>query len=63
MNPDLLSSLQTVEAQQLTRRAFLGRASRGLGALALAGIMNPALVRAAAGPRTKWRGVIHPLDT
>ena len=35
-------------ALHLTRRAFLGRASRGVGALALASLMNPALLRAAS---------------
>jgi len=65
VNSDLIHSMETARAQQLTRRAFLGRASQGLGALALAGIMNPALLRAAAqsGRTEKWRGVINPLDS
>ncbi len=41
--------------QQLTRRTFLGHASRGLGALALGSMMNPA-ARAA----DKWPGIINP---
>jgi hypothetical protein len=48
----------------LNRRAFLGRASQGLGALALASLVNPALLRAASasGPpkRDKWNGVVNP---
>ena len=35
-----------MNALHLTRRAFLGRASRGVGSLALASLMNPALLRA-----------------
>src|SRR6266480_6962073 len=47
---------------QVTRRAFLGRASRGLGAIALAGLINPSLLcaTAALGPGNKWGGVISP---
>ena len=47
---------------QVTRRAFLGRASRGLGAIALAGLINPSLLCATtgAGPGNKWSGVINP---
>ena len=37
-----------MNALHLTRRAFLGRASRGIGSLALASLMNPALLRAAS---------------
>jgi hypothetical protein len=45
--------------QQLTRRAFLGRASRGLGALAFGSLLHPGLLSAAAS--NKWTGVVHPL--
>src|SRR5437867_8600318 len=44
----------------MTRRAFLGRSSLGL--MALANLLNPGnhgLVRSAALPR--WRGAVHPL--
>src|ERR1051325_7130856 len=34
---------------QTTRRQFFGRAARGIGGLALASLMNPALLRAATG--------------
>jgi len=44
---------------QLTRRAFLGSASRGLGALAFASLLNPRLASAAGA--SKWPGVVHPL--
>ncbi len=55
---DLQSQLQQYRAQQLTRRAFLGRASHGLGALALGSLINPALMPAAAAD--KWSGLINP---
>src|SRR5436309_1211151 len=41
----------------LTRRAFLGRSSAGMGMLALASLLDPGLLR--AGDR--WRGVLGPL--
>jgi hypothetical protein len=56
-------------ALRLTRRALLGNATRGVGALALASLMNPSLLRgadtaaAAAGAARqtadKWPGVIR----
>ena len=36
-------------AQQLTRRAFLGRSAQGVGAVALASLMSPPSVRASRG--------------
>ena len=42
---------------QLTRRTFLGHAGRGVGALALASLIDPRL----AGAEMKWRGVVNPL--
>jgi hypothetical protein len=47
----------------LNRRAFLGRASQGIGALALASLIQPTLLRAAAEPgrkRDTWTGVVNP---
>ncbi len=46
----------------INRRTFLGRAAFGLGGLALAGLLDPKILKAAeadaaAGP---WRGVINP---
>jgi hypothetical protein len=52
-----MNELSQFAAQQLTRRAFLGRASRGIGALAFASLMNPALLRAGAD---KWPGIVNP---
>jgi len=47
-------------AQQLSRRALLGRGSQGLGALALASLINPELL-SAANRSESARGVIDPL--
>jgi hypothetical protein len=46
--------------QQQTRRTFLGQATRGVGALALASLIQPTLTRAAVAEE-KWRGIINPL--
>lgn len=46
--------MNTISAQ--TRRAFLGRSAQGIGAVALAALMNPALLRGAAP-----RGVLQKL--
>src|SRR5947209_6071131 len=51
---------QTIE--RLTRRAFLGRSGAGLGAIALASLLNSDTPAAADGPTLpRWRGVINPL--
>ena len=52
MNPLTLS--------QLTRRAFLGRASQGIGALALSSLLRPSMLQAGA-PNPGARGVLDPL--
>ncbi len=44
-------------SQTMTRRAFLGHTSRGLGVLAFASLLNPSLL----GAEEKWRGVVNPL--
>ncbi len=49
-------------AQRQTRRVFLGRSAQGLGALALASLLNPSLSAAVAGPEKKWTGASYPLD-
>ena len=56
----LKADLQQFRAQQQTRRAFLGRAAQGVGKLALASLLNPALLTWAteAQPRKSWRGVL-----
>src|SRR5688572_27383789 len=45
---------------QLTRRSFLGRASRGIGGVALASLINPSLF-ASEDKVDRWPGVVHPL--
>src|SRR5437867_3581816 len=54
-----------MERVYFNRRAFLGRMSHGLGSLALASLVNPALLHAAAlkAPPNKeqWPGVVNPL--
>src|SRR5712672_2050111 len=62
MNP--ARDIPQVALQQQTRRAFLGRAGRTLGSVALASLLNPGLLRAAeaiAKTGKPWRGVIQPL--
>jgi hypothetical protein len=48
---------------QLTRRAFLGRSSAGMGMLALASLLDPGLLRAGSGKAAsdRWQGVVRPL--
>ena len=59
MNPatEFLQSLR----QQQTRRVFLGRASQGLGSVALASLLSPRLPVIGAGTSDKWTGVVNPL--
>ena len=45
----------------LNRRAFLGRTDLGLGQVALASLLNPALLRGAPATSDVWRGVVNPL--
>ncbi len=46
----------------LTRRSFLGRATTGVGSVALASLLNPELLRAMEGPAKgdAWPGVVNP---
>src|ERR1035441_6748841 len=61
MNPH--PELRQFLAQRQTRRAFLGRTSQGVGALALASLLNPTLLSAAATATRKSKGgVVNPLD-
>jgi hypothetical protein len=53
------SELRQYHAQQLTRRAFLGNSTQGLGALALTSIMAPRLLASSAS--TTVRGAVDPL--
>ena len=57
------SPLDSAEYQQsLNRRTFLGRAAYGLGGLALASLLDPALIATARaeGQGPRWRGVVNP---
>src|SRR5437867_2262235 len=53
---------------RLTRRALFNNAARGIGSLALASLLNPSLLKAAAPPQgaggspklEKWPGLINP---
>src|SRR3954464_4875470 len=57
------SEIRQFLSQRQTRRVFLGRTSQGIGALALASLINPALLLAAktAPKKDKWTGVVNPL--
>lgn len=60
---DLYSEVRQFLGQRQTRRAFLGRASQGVGALALASLIHPGLARVVAGGPAKparWTGVVNP---
>jgi hypothetical protein len=60
---NLASDLKQFFAQQQTRRSFLGRASNGIGKLALASLINPALLYGASKSteqNQRWTGVVNP---
>ncbi len=63
-HPERRRELASYLAQRQTRRTFLGRASHGLGTLALASLLNPVLASAAAAVTRKQKhgGVVNPLD-
>jgi hypothetical protein len=43
------------------RRTFLGQSARGVGALALASLMDPALLAASVNSQpSRWAGIVHP---
>jgi hypothetical protein len=56
---NLRSELRQYRAQQLTRRAFLGQSTQGLGTLALVSIIAPRLFASSAAPLV--HGAIDPL--
>jgi len=62
MNPH--PELRQFLAQRETRRTFLGRTAQGIGGLALASLLNPTLLAAAAttARKDKWTGAALPLD-
>jgi hypothetical protein len=54
---------QSFLAQQQTRRVFLGRAAQGVGKIALASLVSPHFLAAAAAEarqNDKWTGVVNP---
>ena len=61
---NLRSEFPQFTLQRQTRRTFLGRMSQGIGTLALASLIEPALLRATTtkGPTNpdKWKGVVNP---
>src|ERR1041385_1488242 len=60
---NLASELRQGALHQQTPRAFLGRAGRTLGSVALASLLNPGLLRAAeamAKTGRPWHGIIRP---
>ncbi|MBI2925488.1 MAG: DUF1501 domain-containing protein [Verrucomicrobia bacterium] len=59
-----MTYFQVENTQTWTRRAFLGRAARGLGTIALASLLNPLAFGATKPARhkdEKWRGILNPL--
>jgi hypothetical protein len=46
---------------RLTRRAFLGRSSAGMGMLALASLLKPEVLRGDTGDSDRWTGMVNPL--
>jgi hypothetical protein len=58
---DPASEFRQYLRQQQTRRVFLGRASQGVGALALASLVQPGALRAAAAGSDRRTGVVDPL--
>lgn len=59
MNPQ--ADWRQYMGQRQTRRAFLGRTSQGVGALALASLMRPGLMTGAAAGAERWPGAVKPL--
>jgi hypothetical protein len=58
---DIQTEIKTALAQQQTRRAFLGGAAHGVGKMALASLLSPALMSALAAEKSKYNGVVQPL--
>ncbi|MEY5024985.1 MAG: hypothetical protein RLZZ244_513 [Verrucomicrobiota bacterium] len=58
---NLRDELFQFQQQQSTRRAFLGRTSAGVGAMALASLMQPPGISLGAASKDKWTGVVNPL--
>jgi hypothetical protein len=67
MNAPLTRPPSPLDALRFNRRTFLGRTAQGLGSVALASLLNPALLRAtttstgtAASSPASGQGVVHP---
>ncbi|HTH47145.1 MAG TPA: DUF1501 domain-containing protein [Candidatus Limnocylindria bacterium] len=58
---NLSSELRQYFGQQQTRRVFLGRASQGVGAVALAALLRPGIAAAAPAQPNHRSGVVNPL--
>src|ERR1043166_4557285 len=60
-----IESMKPFDPQQfalgINRRTFLSRSAYGLGGLALASLLNPALARAVEKTASTSRGIINPL--
>src|SRR3954465_5104157 len=54
-----------IQPEQLARRTFLGQASLGIGSMALASLLQPHVLAAAASAgaqgKQQYRGVVNPL--
>jgi hypothetical protein len=59
MNP--LESTEQVLRRQVSRRSFLTRTTSGVGAMALASLLDPNLLNAGDATANKWPGVVSPL--
>ncbi len=59
MNP--LPDLRQYLGQRQTRRAFLGRTSQGVGAVALASLLRTGLLSATSTGSDRWPGAVKPL--
>jgi hypothetical protein len=61
---DRHSEIRQFLQQRQTRRVFLGRTSQGIGAFALASLLQPAVLRVASSSegekKDKWLGVVRP---
>ena len=53
MNSDLHAA-----AEAIRRRTFLGQSARGVGGLALASLLNPALLSSAQAGQERWPGIL-----
>src|SRR5687768_11667551 len=53
----IVSEFRNFAGQQQTRRAFLGRTAHGVGKVALASLLSPALL---AAVKNKYAGVVNP---